>query len=671
MFQENAALWQRFAPHVLEVEKPSRYVGQEWGSVLPQDKPAADYHAVLMYPDVYEVGQANQAIAILYDCLNSNEHLYCERAFVPWVDMAAKMRENALPLCSLETCTPLREFDFIGITLPHELAASNVLEALDLAGIPLRASERGEDMPLVFAGGPCAYNPEPFAPFFDAVFIGEGEYVDVEAALMHRSLKQQGAARAQILEALARINGVYVPSLYTVDMHPAAEGALEYSVARAAKRDVAQPVSKRIVQDFDAQEALVRQVVPYTELVHDRLAIEILRGCNRGCRFCQAGMIYRPVRERSADSIVNAVARGLACTGYDEVSLTSLSSTDHSSIEDQLRRLNRSFSGTGMNVSLPSQRVDAFGVELARLAAGEKKGGLTLAPEAGTQRLRDAINKGVSEEDLFAAVENAFRAGWRRLKLYFMIGLPTETDEDVAGIGDLCRRVYAAAKDAVPDDQRGNVRMTVSVALFVPKAVTPFQWDGQIALEQIEHRIEVLKTSFPKKGIDLHWHDSATSYVEAALARGGRECAQLIERAWRNGARFDAWTEQFDFDAWVQAGQQVNVPVLEAAMRRYKMGVPLPWSHISSGVRERFLQDERAKADRAETTPDCTFGTCSACGVCQDLRDDAGNLVRNVTQRKRVAAARPRQAAGARERRVRHGSAAAHHVRGEAGDGQR
>ena len=588
-------MWERFAPLVKRVEKPSRYLGQEWGSIDVASKTGADYHAVLMYPDTYEIGQANQAIAILYDALNADGRILCERAYLPWIDMSVAMRELDLPLCSLETYTPLSEFDFIGITLPHELAATNICELLDLGGIPLHASERGEDDPLVFAGGPCAYNPEPFAPFFDAVFIGEGECADLEVALRHREMKASGATREEILRELASFEGVYVPSLYEEQWHdmgaaggiagahfsepaqqtgnpdaPFAQGSqnVALSEARGAEskdltqlpntrggsfdsgltpcaqddRHVETPahqpngyitvvpadasvpavVTKRVMGDFEATNALPQPIVPFSELVHDRLAIEILRGCNRGCRFCQAGMIYRPVRERNADSVIEAVAAGLACTGYDEVSLTSLSSTDHSNIANMLRRLNRQFAGTGKNVSLPSQRVDAFGVELARLAAGEKKGGLTLAPEAGTQRMRDKINKGVTEEDLFTAVTSAFEAGWRRLKLYFMIGLPGETDEDVAGIGDLCRRVYWAAKDAVPDDQRGNVRMTVSVALFVPKPVTPFQWDGQIPLSEIQHRIEVLKASFPKKGIDLHWHDSETSYVEAVLARGGK-----------------------------------------------------------------------------------------------------------------------------------------------------
>ncbi len=592
-------LWPKFAPLVGEVEKPSRYLGREWGAVDPSEKLDADYHAAFMYPDSYEIGQANQAIAILYDCLNRDPHIFCERAYLPWVDMIALMRENDLPLCSLESYAPLHEFDLLAITLPHEMCATNVLEALDLARIPLHAAERGEDMPLVCAGGPCTFNPEPFVPFFDAFFIGEGEELDLEVCRLHREMRNAGARRAEILEAIAGIEGMYVPSVWD--------------------KSAGQRVVKRIMADFDACEILPRNIIPYMELVHDRLNIEVLRGCARGCRFCQAGMMYRPVRERRPEKIVDACARGLARTGYDEVSLTSLSSTDYSKIMDVLCDLRPLMDGRGIGVSLPSQRVDSFGVELAELVSGERKTGLTLAPEAGTQRLRDIINKGVTEADLMHAVTTAFAAGWRRLKLYFMMGLPLETDDDVRGIGELCERVYEAAKDAVPDNQRGNVRMSVSVALFIPKPATPFQWAGQITQAEIEHRIQVLKHSFHKRGIDLHWHHAETSYVEAALARGGREAAALIEAAWRAGARFDAWTEQFNWGAWLEGERVSGVSIFGAAQRVFAEDEPLPWSHISTGVSERYLLLEWHRAQRGETTPDCTFHHCTGCGACPTL----------------------------------------------------
>lgn len=628
-------MWPRFAPLLSKVEKPSRYLGREYGAVDPADKKDADYHAVFIYPDTYEIGQANQAVAILYDDLNSSEHIFCERAYLPWIDMIELMRSEDLPLCSLESFAPLHEFDFIGITLPHEMAATNVLEVLDLGRIPLHAADRRDGDPLVFGGGPCSYNPEPYAAFFDAFFVGEGEELDREVALLHRKLRDEGASREEILLAIAQVPGMYVPSLYREKTSE--EAAVPAGGVRDTIRTVVAPtlpqlpevIHKNVIADFNDTNPLPKPIVPYQELVHDRLAIEILRGCARGCRFCQAGMIYRPVRERNVDPVVGAVCQGMAFAGYDEVSLTSLSSTDHSCIMDMVRRLKRQFSGRGIGISLPSQRVDAFGIELATLVAGERKPGLTLAPEAGTQRLRDIINKGINEEQIFNAVRSAFSAGWRRCKLYFMIGLPGETDEDVAGIGDLCRRLHWAAKESVPDDQRGNVRVSASVALFIPKPATPFQWDGQISLEQIEHRIQVLRDNWPKKGVDLHYHDSQTSYVEAVLARGGRECAQLIEAAWRHGARFDAWSEQFDFDAWQAGAQECGMDLFQMATRTFEEGDPLPWNHISCGVTERYLLSERTKAKQGITTSDCTFGPCSACGVCMDLG------VKNLTEEKR------------------------------------
>ena len=438
-------------------------------------------------------------------------------------------------------------------------------------------------------------------------------------------MRNAGASRQEILDAIAHVEGMYVPSKYqpkcAKDCAMPAGGVRDTicTVVAPVADDLPEVIHKNVIADFDSTKTLPQPIVPYCELVHDRLAIEILRGCSRGCRFCQAGMIYRPVRERTCDPVISAVADGMVLTGYDEVSLTSLSSTDHSCIMEMVRRLNRSFHGTGLGISLPSQRVDAFGIELATLVAGERKPGLTLAPEAGSQRMRDVINKGITEEQIFAAVENAFSAGWRRCKLYFMIGLPGETDDDVAAIGDLCRRLYAAAKDAVPNDQRGNVRMSASASLFIPKPATPFQWSGQITRPEIEHRIQVLRNSMPRKGVDLHYHDSETSYVEAALARGGRSCAELVEAAWRCGARFDAWSDQFNFAAWQQAAAETGVDFMEIACHEFEPGEALPWNHISCGVTERFLLSELKKAEQGVTTPDCTFGPCSVCGVCQDL----------------------------------------------------
>jgi radical SAM family uncharacterized protein len=464
---------------------------------------------------------------------------------------------------------------------------------------------------LVVAGGPCAYNPEPFAEFFDALVIGEGEQVISELIAVHRKCIEDQSSRSTLLSELALIPGVYVPSLYTPD---AQTGALKPAIA-----GLPASISKRIVADLEAWPVITAAIVPYTEVAHDRFTVEVLRGCARGCRFCQAGMTGRPVRERSVDTIISAVACGLACTGFDEVSLTSLSTTDHSGIEELLRRLNRMLSGSGIGISLPSQRLDAFGVDMARLVCGEKKAGLTFAPEAGTQRLRDVINKNVCEQDLLAAVTQAYAAGWRRCKLYFMIGLPTENDEDIIGIADLANRAYATAKESVEEKQRGNVRMSVSVAVFVPKPQTPFQWDGQIPLSEIQRRIGLLRQAGLHKGIDLHWHDPAASRIEAALARSGRQGSVLLEAAYRHGAHFDAWTEIFDATIWQAAAESVDLDLDELAEHSFALTDVLPWEHICSGLCSDWLKAEYLQAAEAQTTADCTFAGCSNCGVCSQL----------------------------------------------------
>ncbi|MEC4183311.1 TIGR03960 family B12-binding radical SAM protein [Adlercreutzia sp. R21] len=607
-------LWPRVEPLLARIERPARYLNHEWGCVVKDDAP---FQFCMIYPDTYELGQANQAVRILVNAVNATEGMGAERAFLPAVDMADLMREEGVPLFSLESCAPVAEFDAVGITLPHELAATNILETLDLAGIPLRTEARAEDDPIVLAGGPCAYNPEPYAPFFDAILVGEGEEHLPEVLGRIRELRAEGARRADILRALAAIPGTYVPSLYRWRSEKEAQEAGSW--AEPLFPDVPEVVDKRVFAGFAASDAMEPMVVPYTEVVHDRLNVEVLRGCARGCRFCQAGMMYRPVRERSADNIVAAVERGLAETGYDEVSLTSLSSTDHSQIAEILTRVNAACAGRGVRVSVPSQRLDSFGVEMAELVAGQKKGGLTFAPEAGTQRLRDVINKNVTEDDLFGAIDAAFAAGWRRCKLYFMVGLPTETDDDIKGIASLAQRAYDRAKAAVPADQRGSVRMSVSVAVFVPKAQTPFQWDGQISPEETLRRVGLLKRSVKYKAVDVHYHDPKTSFVEAVMSRGGREAADWVEEAWARGARFDAWTEHFNEEAWTEAAEALGIDPARIAQADFGTDYVLPWAHITAAVSPKFLARERERAEAGITTPDCTFENCSACGACPTL----------------------------------------------------
>ena len=612
-------LWPEVEPLLSRVERPARYLNHEWGCAAPVAED--DFAFCMIYPDTYELGQANQAVRILVNAVNAVDGMGAERAFLPAVDMADLMREKGVPLFSLESCRPVVDFDVVGITLPHELAATNVLETLDLAGIPLRTADRAEGDPIVLAGGPCAYNPEPYAPFFDVILVGEGEEQLPEVLALICELRASGTPRAEILREVARrVGGAYVPSLYRWRSEDEAQAAGSW--AEPLFDDVPRVVHKRVFEGFADSPALEPMIVPYTEVVHDRLNVEILRGCARGCRFCQAGMMYRPVRERSADNIVDAVARGLAETGYDEVSLTSLSSTDHSQIAEILTRVNADCAGAGVRVSVPSQRLDAFGVEMAELVAGQKKGGLTFAPEAGTQRLRDVINKNVTEDDLFAAIDAAFAAGWRRCKLYFMVGLPTETDDDIKGIASLAQRAYDRAKAAVPPEQRGSVRMSVSCAVFVPKAQTPFQWDGQISPEETLRRVGLLKRSVKYKAVDVHYHDPATSFVEAVMSRGGREVADWVEAAWRRGARFDAWTELFNEEAWTGAAEELGLDPAAIAQAEFPTDYVLPWAHITAAVSPKFLARERERAAAGITTPDCTFENCSACGACPTLGVD-------------------------------------------------
>ena len=601
-------------PLLAQVEKPSRYIDHEWGTL---SNPDADYRCCLIYPDVYEVGLPNQGIAILYRILNEQPGMSCERGYIPWIDMADAMRAAHVPLLSLEGAAPIASFDIVGFHVPHEMACTNYLEGLDLAGIPIRAADRGEDDPIIIAGGPSVYNPEPIAPFFDAILIGEGEEQLVEVCELHRKLRDEGVPRAQIVRQLASVGGVYVPSCYEVRFdEPCTEHG--YTVPREGE-DVPNIVYKRAVADFGSTDPVPQSVVPYTKIVQDRLSVEVLRGCARGCRFCQAGITYRPVRERSADQVVSAVTRGLSTMGYDEVSLTSLSTTDHSCCSEILNRLNNCLQDTGISISVPSQRLDSFGVDMAAAVAGEKKGGLTFAPEAGSQRLRDVINKNVTEDDLERATRAAFEAGWRRVKLYFMMGLPGETDEDIVAIAELADRTLEIAREVVPKGQRGGVSVSISVAVFIPKAQTPFQWCAQTPDEEVKRRQQLLLHSVKNRAVRVHYHDAETSLLEAVMSRGGRDIAPLIESAWRRGARFDAWTEQFSLERWEEAASELGLDLRAIAQTPYELGVHLPWEHVSPGVSRGFLEREYRRSLEGVTTPDCTRDSCSGCGICPTL----------------------------------------------------
>lgn len=610
-------LFHELEPLLARVERPARYLDHEWGATERQDGP---FHVCLIYADTYEVGQPNLGIAILYNELNGAEGISCERAYLPWVDMSALMRERGVPLLSLETSSAVASFDIVGFTLAHELIASNVVEALDLAGIAIRADGRDEDAPIVIAGGPSAWNCEPLCPMFDAVLLGDGEGEIVDVARCVRDARAEGAPRDEILLRLSRIEGVYVPSLYELRVD-ATSTRWGYAVPRAGS-STPRIVRKRCIPDLAATEPVAQRMVPYMGVVQDRLAIEVLRGCARGCRFCQAGMTYRPVRERPADQVVEAVASGLAATGHDECSLSSLSTTDHSQCAPILRALGDHARDRGLRVSIPSQRLDSFGVEMAAAASGSRRGGLTFAPEAGTQRLRDVINKNVTDEDLERAARNAFAHGWRRMKLYYMMGLPTETDEDIVAITAAARRVLEIGREVCARPRRGRgggVSVSISVAVFVPKCHTPFQWVGQLARDEVRRRQQLLLQSAGDRDIAISYHDSDVSVVEAALSKMGRKGFDVVLEAWRRGCRFDAWTSQFDYNAWLEAGRAVGVDLERAATEEFPLGARLPWDHTSPGVSKGFLQREWRRAIGGVTTPDCTMTSCVGCGVCPTL----------------------------------------------------
>ncbi len=583
-----------------QVTKPARYTGREWNSVV-KDWDRVRTKVLLAYPDLYEVGMSNLGLMILYDLINKEDDLLAERAYTPGVDMEEALRTTKIPLYSLETRHALGDFDVIGFSLSYELNYTNILTMLDLAGIPLLSHQRDESHPLIIAGGSCAYNPEPLADFFDLFVIGEGEEVLLELVEAYREWGREG--RDRFLRRAAQIEGIYVPSLYEV-----AYGDGTLGSPRPRTPEAKPVITRRILNRLPPP---VEVIVPYVEAVHDRGMIEIMRGCTRGCRFCQAGVIYRPLRERRVEEVLVAADELLKATGYEEISLVSLSSCDHSQIEEMVRGLITRHAPQHVTVSLPSLRVDSFSLELAALFQGRRKTGLTFAPEAGSQRLREVINKGVTEEDILSTAERAFRAGWQRIKLYFMIGLPTETMEDVAAICDLVKRIGAMGQKIV--GRRAQV--SVSVATFVPKPHTPFQWmplEGEASLEE--------KQAFLRrelKNFRLSWSDPQMTLLEAVLSRGDRRLGAVIYEAWRRGARFDAWDELFEPANWWEAFKGQGLDPDFYARRPLDEDVPLPWDHIDVGVKKGFLAEECERALRGQTTPDCRGGPCFACGVLE------------------------------------------------------
>ena len=595
---------------LMSVQKPARYMGGEFNSIMknPED---VDVRFAFLFPDTYEVGMSHLGMKILYHTINRRDDAWCERVFSPWVDMADLMRENDIPLFSLESRTPIRDFDLLGVTLQYEMSYTNILDALDLAGIPLRAADR-TDGPFVIVGGPCAFNPEPLAPFVDLVAIGDGEDETHQVIDCYKAWKASGAPREEFLRAAAKIRGVYVPSLYDVNYN---EDGTVASIRPKEGSGAPEVVRKAMVANLTAADYPEKLIVPFGEVVHNRIMLEIFRGCTRGCRFCQAGMIYRPVRERSMDRLMEMAEKLVAATGYDEISLMSLSSGDYSCLPELAHRMVEKFAQKRVRISLPSQRIDNVLTDTLRETQKVKKTGLTLAPEAGTQRLRDVINKGVTEDDLMRAVTDAFEQGWSSVKLYFMIGLPTETDEDVLGIADLAQKVRRCYF-AVPKERRApGLRITVSASVFVPKNFTPFQWSAQLDYDTVVRRQQLLRNALRDvKGVDFKYHAPDVSYIEAVFARGDRRLADALERAYRLGCRMDGWSDQFRYDLWLQAIRECGLDPDFYACRERALDEVLPWDHLDAGVTKSFLKREWEKAQRGETTHDCRKG-CVGCGV--------------------------------------------------------
>ena len=604
------SLSDRIEKLLMSVQKPVRYMGGEFNAVMKDPRAVAVRYAFL-FPDTYEVGMSHLGMKILYHAINRREDAWCERVFSPWVDMADLMRREGIPLFSLESRTPVAEFDILGITLQYEMSYTNVLEALDLAGIPLRREDR-TDGPFIICGGPCAFNPEPLAPFVDLIALGDGEEETLQTIDAYREWKASGLPREEYLKMASKIPGIYVPSLYDVAYRE--DGAI-LNVRPKPGSGAPAVVHKAMVRDLDAADYPERLIVPYGEIVHNRIMLEIFRGCTRGCRFCQAGMIYRPVRERSLDRLMIMAEKLVDATGYDEISLMSLSSGDYSCLPALAHRMVEKFAARRVKISLPSQRIDAVLTDTLKETQKVRKTALTLAPEAGTQRLRDVINKGVTEADLMRSVTDAFEQGWSAVKLYFMIGLPTETDEDVLGIADLAEKVRRCYF-SVPKERRApGLRITVSASVFVPKNDTPFQWAAQLDRDAVVRRQQMLRQALQKvRGVDFKYHAPDLSFIEAVFARGDRRLADVLERAWRLGCRFDGWSDQFRYDLWMQAFEETGLDPNFYALRERPLDEKFPWDHLDCGVSRDYLRREWEKALRGECTQDCRRG-CTGCGM--------------------------------------------------------
>lgn len=594
-----------------KVEKPLRYLGDEYNAVK-KDWDKTSLKTVFAFPDLYEVGMSHLGLKIIYNIVNQQPDMLMERVFTPWIDMEEELRNNHISLFSLESQKPIKEFDLIGFTLQYEMTFTNILNILDLGGIPKLSADRSDEDPLIIAGGPCVYNPEPIADFMDVFIIGDGEEITLELFEEVKKNKENNNGKLDkksLLKELVKISGLYIPSFYEIDhqgiAHPIVEGAPF-------------PVVKRTIQDLDQASFPLKPIVPYIETIHDRATVEVMRGCNRGCRFCHAGIVYRPVRERSKDLLLEQAKAIIKNTGYDDVAFTSLSTSDYSGIQCLIKETADEFSEKGVGISLPSLRVDNFSVNIAKEVSRVRKTTLTFAPEAGSQRMRDIINKGVTEEEMIQVARAAFSEGWKNIKLYFMIGLPWETEEDILGIVDLAYKVLAEG-DKIYQDSNHKPQVSISVAAFVPKSHTPFQWVPQDSVETIRKKQILIKKNIRNKRIVFNYHDGELAVVEGFFARGDRKIGKVLLRAFEKGCKLDGWRRFFDYNKWIEALNEEGHSLEDYNFRARDPEEVFPWDIINTGVRKSFLKSEYDKAAALELTGDCRFTQCSVCGICQDL----------------------------------------------------
>ena len=604
-----------------KVDKPIRYTGGEI-NMCKKDLNKIKSRIAFCFPDIYEIGLSHLGIKILYDLYNRKEDTYCERVFAPWVDMEEQMRKNNIKLFSLETKTPINEFDFVMFTLQYEMSYTNILNMLDLGGIPVWSKDRKEEDPIIIAGGPCAYNSEPVADFFDLIIMGEGEEVNIEVNNLYIKCKEEGKKKKEFLELASQIEGVYVPAFYDASYNE--DGTFKECIPNNVNAKAI--IKKRIIKDLDTLTYPEKWIVPYLNVVHDRVMLEIFRGCIRGCRFCQAGYIYRPVREKSKENLERLAESLINNTGYDEISLTSLSTSDYTDFHPLAESLIAKFKPRNVSLSLPSLRTDSISLKLLNEVSQVRKSGFTIAPEAGTQRLRDVINKGLTEEEIINACRFAFKSGWSTIKLYFMIGLPTETYEDLQGIVDLANKIVDTYYEIPKAERAKGLSVTVSASTFVPKPFTAFQWCAQNDIETIKKKQDFLKQNLTNRAVKFNWHDPEISVIEAIFAKGDRRLSKAIHRAWELGAKFDSWGEFFNYETWLKAFSEMGIDYKYYSERNIALSENLPWNHIDILVTKEFFKKEYQNAIAEKVTPNCrqNCAACGAatakCGVCFEKR---------------------------------------------------